>query len=122
MKRYFITNQLKTRLPNDFVNSKNKRFITLIQCKLYQNLTNVSDEIEQFSTPKFITVHSNIVHTDSYLDSYIMFCNENRPKGKKYEQMSREYELVLWFKNYDGLPYDTNTNNTHFLAEFLLEY
>jgi hypothetical protein len=122
MKRYFITNQLKTKLPNDFVNSKNNRFISMIQCRLYQNLPDVDDAIEQFQTPKFISVHANIIHCERYLDSYVMYCNEQRAKPKKYEQLSREYDLELWFKNYDGTPYDTSENNTQFLAEFLLEY
>jgi hypothetical protein len=122
VKRYFITDKLETKLPIEFIQSDNPRYISLIRCTFFYDHPNVEEEIEQFSTPQFISLHSNIVNVQKDLDSFVMYCNQNNRKAKKYQQFGRLETLRIWFKNYDMTPMDTSKNNIHFIAEFLLEY
>ena len=120
MKRYFTTNEIKNKFPDDFFNSKHEKHVIVINCKLFIKDDAISDEIEAFHVPKFVTLHADFIHEKRYLDSFVMFTNQESVYPKKYQQLASEREFNVWFKHIDGTPVDMT--NTKFILELLLCY
>lgn len=111
-KRYFITNLLRSELPYDFINSKNKRYIHVINFKLM--------DITSGKLLMDVSAHSDFIKDHPYLNGFMCFCNEQLAKRKKYEIMHYITNFNLWFQDLYGNV--LNSSNYLFTGEFMLEY
>ena len=107
-KRYLITDTLDTKLHDDFIYSRYRKFIHICWVKLIINDDRIMDDIEAFDQPKGITYHSNIVDDYRYLDSMIGFVNENEIKRPKYEQFAKKDRIYFWLYDRDGTRLDSH--------------
>lgn len=123
VKRYFITDQLVSTLPSVFINSRNKKQIVVINCRFFfidkETIGEPPNdrEVESILTPQFITLHADFIHDERYMDSMVIFCNEPVIKRKKYEQLSSQRKITLWFKTLDGqtLNIETDTDGSYYI-------
>ena len=111
-KQYFVTNSLRNDLPMDFVNSKNKRYIHVINFKLM--------DITSGKLLMDVSAHSDFIKDHPYLNGFMCFCNEQLAKRKKYEIMHHITNFNLWFQDLYGNV--LNPSNYLFTGEFMLEY
>lgn len=108
IKRYLVTDTLITPLPHDFIHSQNEKYIEVVSCKFFvdDNLIAPSSpsepDIEAIQTLKFISLHADFIQDKRYLDSYVMFCNDYYNQRKKYQQLTKESQFRIWFKEIDG--------------------
>ena len=98
MKRYFVTNTLKNQFPTWF-RSTNRRWVIVKYCQLV-NENGSTEGIED------ICIHSDFIHTDNYLDSYVMPTNEYNLE-EKYEQLRIKDTFNIWFKDINGIQLPT---------------
>lgn len=92
VKTYFITNTKTTMFPPDFVNSKNKKYIQFRWCRALWKDKLVGD----------ISIHSDFICRDRYMDSMICFINDEQGKYEKYEYNSTSRSFNVWFKDIHG--------------------
>ena len=107
-KRYLTTDTLKTEFPNEFIFSKNRKFIEVLSVHLFVNDEQIDDEIEAHHKPKFITFHSDFVQDMRDLNCYVCLANYRLTKRKKYELLNNQYEFNLWFTDIDGTVLDAS--------------
>lgn len=117
-RKYFITSDLESELPHDFVNSPNQKYIIVDDCKLFISEPAIDDDIEAFHTPRFVTLHADFIHNTRYLDSYVGFCNSHL--HKEYQQFGRQNKFKIWFKDINANP--ISMTNVKFILELLLIY
>jgi len=110
VKRYFVTNTLKTELPLLFFNSKNKRHISFVHCRLVVNNALIGD----------VSIHSDFITDMPYLDYFVSFVNVDISKRKKWEVLNNPRELNVWFQDLQGNT--VNVNDGEFVLELLLEW
>jgi len=87
-KRYFNVNTKDFNLPLEFTQSKGRKYIHFIHCRLeYENqlVGNAS-------------IHSNWVTSMPTLDSFIGWCNVDITKRFKWEVLYDSYRYTIWFK------------------------
>ena len=111
-KLYFVTNTIETRLPTEFVYSKNPKYISIINTKLMNA-----------STGKLlldVSIHSDFVVSHPYLNGLLSFCNEILPQRKKWQIKNENDKMTLHFRDLDQNIIDPAT--VKFVAEFLLEF
>ena len=111
-KRYFITNTLHTPLPYGFINSTNKKTIEFIHCRLeYKN-----------SLPGNVSLHSNHILEDGYLNQFVSWCNDNTsPHRLKWSIDSNNYHTMELHFRVNGVdPLDVKDGE--FVAQFLLTW
>ena len=98
MKRYFVTNSLHNTLPTWF-RSNSKRWIIVKYCQLV-NENGSKEGLED------VCIHADFIHTDNYLDSYVMPVNEYNLQ-EKYEQLRIKDTFNVWFKDINGIQLPT---------------
>ena len=133
------TNSLTTELPNDFINSKNSKYIIPIYASIFINDSAIDDEIEAFHKPHFISMHADFVHERRDLDSFVCLTNTDLTKKIWYEQLSVKSRFNIWFKDINGEVLNsknleriddyylhrispTHTRKIKFIVQLLLEY
>lgn len=129
-KRYLCTNSLVTELPHEFRVSRNKKYIHVLKCTVFEENPAVDETVLKFSSPQFATMHADFVQDARHLDSFVCFANQELYQRKKFEQFTDAREIRLWFKEYDGTPmkmidYDSEgdiISRIYFTLELLLEY
>lgn len=122
-KRYFITDKLSFTVPSSFVNSNNKKYIVVINCRFFFIDKEIigeepnQKEVDAILTPQFISLHADFIHDERHMDSMVIFCNEPVIKRKKYEQLSRQSKINIWFRNIDGTTLDikTDTDGSYYI-------
>lgn len=118
VKRYFITDKLRSPLPSMFTNSANEKTIVVVNCRFFYIDTELVGEppnqttVESILTPQFITMHADFIHDERHLDSMVVFCNEPVVKRKKYKQLGRQREIRIWFKTLDGSTLDIQSDTS----------
>lgn len=98
VKRYFpVQNKTRVRLPQDFIDSKNKKYIHVID---FQSSEKRSEGYFNY----MISLHSNLVQKDPYCDHIIRFASGARTDidRLKYEQVDDIEFLDFWFKHPNG--------------------
>lgn len=98
VKRYFpVQNKTRVRLPQDFIDSKNKKYIHVIDFQSSEKQTE-----GYFSY--MLSLHSNLVQKDPYCDHIIRFTSGTRTDidRLKYEQVDDIEFLDFWFKYPNG--------------------
>ena len=98
VKRYFpVQNKTRVRLPQDFIDSKNKKYIYVIDFQ-------TSEQYSEGYRPFLLSLHSNLVQKDPYCDHLIRFSTGSRTDidRLKYEQIDDIEFLDFWFKYPDG--------------------
>ena len=116
IKRYFVTKELTTDLPYEFINSTNKRYIHVVSCKL----VHIDPATNQTTIPQHVTLHANFVNDKKYVDSYVRSVNQPYLKRDKYEQLDKNEQVTVWFKYINGV--DIDMTNMHFILKLMLEY
>ena len=66
-KTYFYTDKVENRFPSEFIQSKNKRQIKVLSCKLKYKDFLVGD----------IKVHASFIERDHYVDYFCIMANSN---------------------------------------------
>lgn len=100
VKRYFpVINKTRIRLPQEFINSTNKKFIHVINFSVFRKYESMS-----YSSSGYISLHSNLVQSNPYNDHFIRFSDgiKNVIDRLKYEQIDNIEFLEFWFKYPDG--------------------
>jgi len=118
LKRHFIIDTKKFRLPADFVNANNQfKYIKYKISRLV--LTNPSNGMQYL--PQDIIIHCDIVYYYNYNDSHFAIANVSYDSGKKWllgDNLQNEFNI--WFTS-------TSTNapieidDKKFVIECLLE-
>jgi hypothetical protein len=78
---------LELPLPNDFLNSKNQKWIEVRNVKILIENATVSD----------VKFHSTIVYENPWDHNFICFGNEQVIKPKKFEWKATKPTIKLWF-------------------------
>ena len=92
-KRYFHTQTTEFTLPEDFIYSRNKKYIAVQYVGAILNKTIIGD----------LMVHSDIVEFDPYCDHFIMLANRRQTKYRKYEMLNRtKRDFKIWFTDLYG--------------------
>lgn len=98
-KMYFpIINKLEVRLPQEFINSTNKRSISVIGFHfmfMKKTGTNLREELGTY-------LHSDLVQKNKFEDSFICFSNITLCMPLKYEFTGPQEVLKFWFTDDDG--------------------
>ena len=101
-KRYLNTNRFVTDLPRHFVNSPNKKYIEIVAINLFIDEDFVEDIFEAFEQPKFVSLHADFVQENRELDQHVQFVNCPLTKRKKYQILSRQDKIEIWFTEING--------------------
>ncbi len=107
-KTYFYTNTLETTLPNEFIYSRNPKYIQVIHCRCIFNEYMVGD----------IELHTNLIQRNDYFDGFVCFTNTVLTKYKKYEFTGTKPTFKVWFTDMEGNSVDVQ----RFKLELLLVY
>ena len=110
VKRYFVTNTLKSSLPLQFVTSKAKKYISFIHCRLVLNNALIGD----------VSIHSDLITDLPYLNYFVSFVNVDIAKRKKWEMLFDQRDIRVWFQDLNGSVVAVNDGD--FVLELLLEY
>ena len=113
VKRYFVVTSLKSELPYEFVNSRDKRHISVLNIKLLDKLSG--------KLLMDISAHSDFIIDSPDFNGFVCFCNEQLAKRKKWEILHQPRFINLEFRRLDTLELIDPTNIS-FVAEFLLEF
>ena len=100
------------KFPDEFINSKNKRWVEIHHCKVVANGF-ASDDI---------ILHSDIIQRDPYLDCSVMNVNETRTKYKKYEYTQQKKYFTIWFTTFAHPDTPIKDENVTFMVEMMLIY
>ena len=107
-KTYFYANTLEFNLPTEFIVSRNKRYIHVINCRcLYEDCLVGDAEL-----------HASFVQRNNYFDGFITYTNTYLVKYKKYEFTGTNPYVRVWFTDMDGNKIDVDK----FKLELMLEY
>lgn len=109
-KLYIHTNELKTKLPVQFIQGKN-RYIHFLHCRLLYNNA-LSGDISAHST--------DIVKEYPYLNGFLWWCNYVGADRYKWKIEGTLYEINLNFRHM-GTTLE-NINSGEFLLSLLLEW
>ena len=108
-KRYFHTQMKDFVLPDDFVFSRNKKYIVVQYVGAIVNQSLVGD----------LMVHSDIVEFNPYCDHFIMLANRRQTKYRKYECLNNtKKNYRVWFTDL----YGNNIEPSAFVMSMLLIY
>ena len=113
VKRYFVVTSLKSELPYEFVNSREKRHISVLGIKLLEKDTGrlLMD----------ISAHGDFIIDSPDFNGFVCFCNEQLAKRKKWEILHQPRYINLEFRRLDTLEL-IDPSIVSFVAEFLLEF
>ena len=75
IKTYFYTSTEETKLPDDFLVSKNVKYIHVLHCRCVYNEGLAGD----------IELHASFIQRHDYRDSFVCYTNTILTKYKKYE-------------------------------------
>ena len=107
-KRYLTINRFITSLPLEFRNSPLKKHVEIVQVSLFIDDMEIDDRLETFHQPKFISFHGNFVQEWRDLDCYVQMANTDYSKRKKYEMLTSQDSIELWFTDINGEKLDKN--------------
>lgn len=93
-KTYLVTDKLETPLPQNFLNSTNKKYIEIQNVNVYN--CNSNKPLEN------AFMHVNFIHDRPYLDNLVVPANHVQTKYKTYEFKGNEDSLILRFS--EGEP------------------
>jgi hypothetical protein len=79
-KTYLVTTQPVTKLPIEFISSKNEKYIVVQNCRCVYNAADGG----QYLTVD-IMLHADFIERGQYLDSFALFTNTFLTKFKKWE-------------------------------------
>ena len=75
VKTYFYTSTEETKLPDEFLVSKNVKYIHVLHCRCVYNEGLAGD----------IELHASFIQRHDYRDSFVCYTNTILTKYKKYE-------------------------------------
>lgn len=109
-KTYFHINEMESKFPIDFAQSKKDKYIQVKWCKAIYEGELVGD----------IMVHASFVQRDGYLDNFICFTNtgESQKYIAKYQYVGTNQNFKIWFTDMKG----NNVNVDSFVLSLLLIY
>lgn len=107
-KTYFYTSSYKNKFPNEFIQSKNPRYIKVLGCKVeYKNYL-VGD----------VKVHGSFIERDHYDDYFCTMANAEYENHKTYDYLTHRQDFNIWFTNLKNEVIEPDA----FLLELLLIY
>ena len=108
IKTYFYTSTEETKLPDEFLVSKNVKFIHVLHCRCVYNEGLAGD----------IELHASFIQRHDFRDSFVCYTNTILTKYKKYEVVRPKPTFKVWFTNMNGEKVDVQNFN----LELMLEY
>jgi hypothetical protein len=119
-KTCFITTQTHNQFPPDFMNSRNKRYIEIRQCRLqYTNSDNAQYLIGD------VAMHASFIIRNNYVNSFCCFVNEFigiKPKKFEYSGLSTTFDIWFSMMGTDRISDSTLATDYKFVLELLLIY
>ena len=120
VKTYFYTSTEETKLPDEFLVSKNVKYIHVLHCRCVYN-EGLAGDIELHAS--FIQRHdyrdsASFIQRHDYRDSFVCYTNTILTKYKKYEVVRPKPTFKVWFTNMNGEKVDVQNFN----LELMLEY
>lgn len=111
VKRYFNVNTKHIELPYEFVNSKNKKYIHFIHCRLLVNNLLVGNA----------SIHTNFIVALPTLDGFMSWCNVDLSKRFKWQVLMQDLpSFDVWFK--DHAKNNIEVADGDFVLQLLLEF
>ncbi len=108
VKTYFYTNTTETKFPDEFIYSRNNKYIHVLHCRCVYNDYMVGD----------IELHCGFIQRNDYFDGFCCYTNTILTKYKKYEYSGTKPTFKVWFTDMDGNTVDVSK----FKLELMLEY
>ena len=108
IKTYFYTSTEETKLPDEFLVSKNVKYIHVLHCRCVYNEGLAGD----------IELHASFIQRHDFRDSFVCYTNTILTKYKKYEVVRPKPTFKVWFTNMNGEKVDVQNFN----LELMLEY
>ena len=127
VKTYFYTSTTETKLPDEFLVSKNPKFIHVIHCRCRYNEHLVGDKFIHVIHCRCrynehlvgdIELHASFIQRHEYRDSFVCYTNTILTKYKKYEVVRPKPTFKVWFSDMNGEKVDVQNFN----LELMLEY
>ena len=92
-KTYYITKDFNNKLPEEFCNSLNRKYITFQYCRATCN-NYLDGETE---------LHASFIQRDNYCDSLVWYANLIPPDdNRKYEYIGTKRDFKIWFSDVNG--------------------
>lgn len=91
-KRYYITSETCNKFPVEFMNSRNRKFIEVRNCKVLFKGAIVDD----------IELHADFVQVDAYKNHFVNFVNDIKYDSCKYEYFTAHPYFNVWFSDMKG--------------------
>ena len=109
-KLYIHTNELTTKLPDQFIQGKD-RYIHFLHCRLVNNNALVGD----------ISIHStDIIKEYPYLDGFLWWCNYMNSDRYKWKIEGTLRQFTVSFKQLGNTPLSVNSGE--FVLSLMLEW
>jgi hypothetical protein len=94
-------NTLYTEYPFWFQSHVGRKWVIAERYKVVNSETGSTDGLLD------IVLHSDIIQTETDMDSLVFFTNETREKYKKYEQFTPKQGFKCWFTDAMGVALPT---------------
>lgn len=111
-KRYLVVNTNTFDLPQEFIISKEDKYIYVLNVKLI--------DIATGTLLMEVSMHTDFIKDLAYRNGFVCFCNEQLAKRKKYKIQHFMTKFNLWFESIDETVLDPSTYK--FTAEFMIDY
>ena len=120
MKLFFNTNTLETSYPPEFVESRNEKSVSVVNCVLfYEDPVQSTEENKVFYQMSNFRLHASFVHGTDSLNHLVGSIHDNM-KLKTYPQNRTDTTFRVWFTDYAGRELDMT--DYYFTLELLLEF
>ena len=92
-KRYFVTSETGNKFPPEFINSRNRKYIVVRNCKVLFEKAIVDD----------VELHADFVKVDHHKNHFVNFVNDLKFDPCKYEYFGQYPYFTIWFTDMKGL-------------------
>ena len=110
VKRYFTVNTKEFSLPEEFIFSRNKKYIHFIHCRLEYNNQLVGNA----------SVHADWITEMPCLNQFVSWCNVDITKRFKWEVLHNPKTCNVWFM--ENASTDLTIPDGSFVLQLMLEY
>ena len=91
-KRYFVTSETGNKFPPEFINSRNRKYIVVRNCKVLFEKAIVDD----------VELHADFVKVDHHKNHFVNFVNDLKFDPCKYEYFGQYPYFTIWFTDMKG--------------------
>ena len=109
-KRYFVTSETGNKFPPEFINSRNRKYIVVRNCKVlfekaivdkYIVVRNCKVLFEKAIVDD-VELHADFVKVDHHKNHFVNFVNDLKFDPCKYEYFGQYPYFTIWFTDMKG--------------------